>query len=973
MPSGDVLLRRPARYLVFVLFFLSGVSGLIYEIVWTRQLATVFGNTVFAVSTVLAAYMAGLALGSFAFGRSIDRGGRPLRLYALLQIGIAVSGVLLTWLLANIDAAAAWLHGVVAGSRLLANLARFAVCFLLLAVPTTLMGGTLPVLSKLLVERRSSLGRYVGLLYALNTLGAAAGCSVAGLVLIGRVGLRSTVWIAALLNALVALMAWLLHPRQEAAPPSKSSPVPSGASSPVPGDPDTLPPSLARLILGVMALSGFAALGYEVVWTKALIFLLGNSVYAFAAMLTTFLIGLALGSLLCAWVVDRGRRLFATLGIVEAGIGVYGILCVQLFAFALASGNSPQAPLPDDWGLSVGTRLFRAFALLFLPTLLMGATFPLATRAYTSRMNRVGRSVGTVYAFNTVGAILGSAVAGFLLIPTLGLQRTALALGVVNLSLGILLCAVEPNLRRRVRSALLAMLICAMVMGLLAVPADAFRKVFERGTRFLYYKEEVTGTVWVEKSAFDRRLYIDRKDMAGTSLHSYDSQKILGHLPMLLHPNPRDAFVLGFGAGGTGYSISTHPQLRRIDAAELCPAVVEAAALFPEINGNILGHPKLSLVVDDGRHFLLTTRRSYDVISVDLLFPDAAGTGSLYTREFYELCSRRLNDDGLMVEWLPPHRLSERNVRVILKTCASVFPHLSLWWSPYYRCLLMVASKSELRISLPRLRERMDHPAVRRDLAQASIRNPYALLSYCIASDAGLSRLWEDESAMNTDDLPLIEYSAPLTRHAEGAIRRLLLESYASTARVPIVGFPAGGSHPSPKAAASLRAARAASRVLQEAAIADGAGDTEAAIARTRQALEIDRDNAVARRKLADMLRSRAVVLARRGLLDQAISLLSEALRAGPGLSETHGKLADLLRMKGRVDEAIHHYRQALRVNPNYATAHYSLGIALASKGNTKEAARHIESALAIEPNLPGAARLLQQLRAANRASPPRR
>lgn len=842
-------MRRYVRPTVFLLFFISGISALVYEVVWTRMLVMVFGNTVFAVSTVLAAFMTGLAIGSISFGRLVDRRGHPLRTYALLELGIAVSAILLTAVLWRVNTLCVWLQQSVSDSAVLLTLVRYAVSFSLLVVPTTLMGGTLPVLSKFIVGHRSSLGRRVGALYALNTLGAAAGCYAAGFLLIGRIGLDWSVWTAAFLNLCVGSLAWWLGSRVASHAKPRRVFLPGAQVNPKVGE-AKVGQILGALVLGTMALSGFAALGYEVVWTRLLTFVLGNSVYAFATMLTTFLVGLGLGSMLCSRLVDRGKRLVAALGMVQAGIGIYGIVCVQLFGRLLGSAGPMSFYASGDWAAAAGSSFFRALRIMFIPTLLMGASFPLAVRIYAANISKLGQRIGKVYSFNTVGAILGSTVTGFVFIPLLGLQNSMIGLGLINVALGLTLGAAEPRMSRAARTILLGAISGALILAFWTTPSDTFRRALEKGTSFVYYKEDVSCTVWIEEAAPDRTLLVDGREMAGTYLRKFSSQKMLGHLPMLLHPNPRSVFVLGFGAGGTCYSMSTHPELKRIDSAEFCPAVIQAAELLPDINHRILRDPRLHLVINDGRNFLVTTRRRYDVISVDLLYPDSAGTGSLYTREFYQLCSRRLEDDGIMVEWIPPHLLSMRDVKVILRTCQSVFPHTALWHTPYYGSLLMIASKKAFAIDFQKLQQRMDYPSVKKDLSQVHIANPYTLVSCFVAADETLASYAQDVSLVNTDAHPFIEYSAPRARTEDVKIYQSLLDIQQPI--LPHLVNLGQTEEEQDQVRARLSASLESMRFVQHAVIAMRKGGLSAARDHCSKALKLDSDNEVARDLLAE-------------------------------------------------------------------------------------------------------------------------
>ena len=393
---------RKTRIVLFGLFFCSGASCLIFEVVWTRQLTVILGSTVFAVSTVLTAFMGGLALGSYLGGRVVDRGKHPLRTYALLEVGIGVSGFLLTLLLSQTGPVYVGLHRGLAEHPLFLYATRYVFSFCVLAVPTTLMGATLPALSKFVARRQSALALDVGRLYALNTFGAASGCYLAGFLLIGNVGIEGSVRLAAALSIAVGTAAWLYQRRLGEGAPSRPRPAVDDA-----GDDDRAHRPLRWLVLVAFAVSGFAALGYEVAWTRLLTPFLGNSVYAFSAMLTAFLSGTALGSLCLSGCVDRRKRLVAGLGLIEAAIGFYVLLSVCLLGWFAESLTRFVQPNPAWEGTAA--RFLEAFALLLVPTFLMGAAFPVAGRAYIASVRRLGRSLGELYAWNTTGAIFGAA------------------------------------------------------------------------------------------------------------------------------------------------------------------------------------------------------------------------------------------------------------------------------------------------------------------------------------------------------------------------------------------------------------------------------------------------------------------------------------------------------------------------------------------------------------------------------------
>ena len=774
-------MMRTCRRSVLVLFFASGVSGLIYEVVWVRLLTSVLGNTVFAVSAVLAAFMAGLALGSLLAGRLIDRRSDPLRVFALLQIGLGPVAFYLTVVLAEIGPVYVWLHRSLGSYPAALSLARYAFAFGLVVIPATLMGATLPVLSRFMARREGAVGLDLGTLYALNTLGAAVGCYAAGFVLIGHVGIRASVWFAAALNVGVGLWALYCHKRAGAATLDRAWATGEGG----PAAASELPahaPALGHAVLAVIAASGFAAMGYEVLWTRALVFFLGNSVYAFSAMLTTFLVGLACGSWLAARWVDRVRRPWAGLGLVESGIGFYCLLTIYLFAWKLDWAASLSASIlwQKPW-----LQFLKAFGVMFVPTCLFGATFPLAARMYVAGVRQVGSGVGKLYTCNTLGGIAGAAVTGFVLLPALGIEVSLAVLCALNLGLGVVLCVGEPAARGWSRALAGAGLLTAAVLGVALMPRDAFRRLHEAKPgspgRVIAYREDAAAAVCVLQEGRDVTLRIDNLPVAGTAAGYLDSQKFLGHLPVLLHPDPRSVFVLGFGAGGSCYSASTHPEVERIDSAEFCPGVAAVAHMFLRVNHNILASPRCRLTVEDGRNVLLTTRERYDVISVDLLFPQSAGAGSLYTEEFYELCRRRLRDRGIVVEWVSPHLVSSDHLRIILRTARKVFRHTALWHTSRYAHMMLVASQEDLRIDYARLARGMASPAAARDLGEIDVTSPEKFLSYFIAGDEGVGRLVQGPGPINTDDLPLVEYGLPLASRLPASN---MFATHAAAARI---------------------------------------------------------------------------------------------------------------------------------------------------------------------------------------------
>ncbi|HXK25510.1 MAG TPA: fused MFS/spermidine synthase [Myxococcota bacterium] len=739
------------RFLVLVLFVASGAAGLIYEVVWTRQLSLVFGVTTYAAATVLATFMGGLALGSYAFGRRIDRGGNPLLAYAALEAGVGLYALFVPLLLGALVVPYIWLRQLELPYAVLALL-RALLAAGVLVVPTALMGGTFPILVRLFALVRGELGRVAGVLYFVNTLGALAGCLAAGFVLISRVGLTRTTWIAAGTNFAVAAIAAYLGRRHAASFEAKpAEPQPATRE---------LSPGMARLVLVAIGVSGFTSLAYEVVWTRALPRYVYNSTYAFTTMLATFLAGIALGSALhAAWL--RGRRrpvlLFAALELLVA----LGFL-LSSYLFADLRGISDAIlgrNVVESFGQSVLLLFLRAALILLLPAVFLGATLPLATELCARGLATAGGTVGRVYAVNTLGAILGSLAAAFLLIPGLGMQGTLLFLIALNFALAWLLAVSDTRTTPR-RLVVGASLAAVAGVALLRVPPDLFRRTFAPpGSELVFYREGVTDTVGVLEANGQRIIhYEDQRGTAGTM--SFPWNYFFAHLPMLLHPGePRLVLHICFGVGNSLSAVAAHESVERVDSVELSPHVLEAGRYF-WTNSDVLSHPKVHTIIDDGRNFVLASRESYDVILLEPPEIFTAGVINLYTRDFYRDAAARLAPDGVMLQWVPIGEAPLEEERMLFRAFSDVFPHATAWQQLRGGPILLVGTHQPLRIDYERLRARMAEPHVRRDLEIAGIRSADELLSFFIFDEEGFRSFVGDAQPV-TDDHTVLDFSMP--------------------------------------------------------------------------------------------------------------------------------------------------------------------------------------------------------------------
>lgn len=676
------------RVCLLVFFFLSGVSGLIYEIAWVREASLTFGVSVYAYSAVLTAFMIGLALGSYLMGRWADERERPLRAYALVEAGIAVLAALSPFILASLNGLyAAFTQALHPGFGWL-TLLRLVLSIVVLTPTTFLIGATLPLMSRIYATRVGRVGSDVGRLYLVNTAGAALGCFLAGVFLIRLLGLRQTIFLGAALNLLVAAGALSLARfsagRARREPPLVAHEVPAASDDTglARGGERTVPelptPSRGALqfVAAGYALSGFAALAYEVVWARILYIHTAHAVYSFALMLTIFLCGLAGGSAIGAWWLRRHRATVGQFGMLQLGIGALAVSILFVFA------RLPFLNIDELFGgFSVQYELAIAAITLFPPTFLMGVLFPVVGSLYTRERTRaVGFRIGTVNALNTLGAIVGALAAGFVLIPLLGLRNATLLLAGVNLALGSgALWLSAPN-RPRLRWAGFPSL-GLPVSAAFVVPPGIYLGGYTDWSQYLiFYEEGAETTVSVFERPEDnfKISFVNGRDEVLTDEASMLAFRLLGHLPALLQPEARNALVLSFGNGIATGTLDTHG-IPVIDAVDLSPEMIEAGRLFTEENYNVLDSPRLRLYVEDARNFLLRTDERYDIISADATHPSNASSWALFTREFYELVQRRLTPDGVFMQWVPSHGLQEADYRAVLRTAWSVFPHTTLW------------------------------------------------------------------------------------------------------------------------------------------------------------------------------------------------------------------------------------------------------------------------------------------------------
>jgi spermidine synthase len=776
-----------ARRVFLGLYLLSGTTSLLYQVIWSRLLTLEMGQTAAAVSTVLAAFMGGQALGSALAGRAASglSSRRALSIYAGLELLVCLAALAVGPLLALAHPLLQAAYDDGNGGAAFVAL-RLAICLLVVTLPATAMGATFPIAVRWLERGGKPAGRTAGVLYAANTLGAAGGAALAGFALLPTFGLTQTTLIGVAINILVALGALLLTRAEAPRKPAfgitslrQLSAEDDDAPLALVNEPDlhrdehgrrTHSVARPRSAAALLAISGCVALIYEVTWTRLLALTIGPTTYAFSAMLMAFILGLAIGAAIASRLLAHIRRPIIPLAVTQilAALGAFG-----------AAWLVPWLPLWAAWVASVSPGYVwllllnsAAIVLLLAPmTLALGAAFPFAVAAAAPPGISAARAAARVYTANTLGAIAGALAGGFLLIPNLGLQRTIVLAGAVATIAGV-----ELIWRTRrgsfTRTWVAGFGTLSMIVGLMLPDWD--RKLLSGGPytygptpadvqlgldagALLYYGDGTAGTVAVRRIAGETTMSVNGK-VEASDAGGMLTQKLLAHLPLLLHPAPHDICIVGLGSGVTAGAALTHP-VDRVDTIELSSEVVSASAFFAKENHDALQDSRGHVVIGDGRSHLRLARRRYDVIVSEPSTPWMAGVASLFTREFFVAARDRLNTGGLFCQWAHTHDISRQDLTSILATFTEVFPGGSLWLVGETDVLL-IGGREPIEPLIANVTGNWSRPGVAADLARVDVRDPFSLLSLFVAQGSILRGL-SSGAPVQTDDRTALEFSAP--------------------------------------------------------------------------------------------------------------------------------------------------------------------------------------------------------------------
>jgi len=999
--------------LVLVCFFTSGMTGLIYEVLWTRMIVKIIGGAPFAVSIILTIFMGGLGLGSWIAGRTIDRiaePGRLVKIYGLLELAIGAYGLVLPLLIAVFAPLFAVLYNAVFSTFMLYNLLTFVGCAILLLFPVVCMGATLPVLSRFYVSSLSHIGTHTGRLYGLNTVGAGVGALLTGFWFLSSFGVWGTLAIAVILNGVIGLVTIAVSGRVRGI---EKHPTPQKDTAPE-KDAPAFPYAVVIGSLIVFAVSGFCSMSYEVIWTKLLGLIVGPTTYSFTLVLVTFIFGLALGAMFFGWLADRTRRPVQLLLITQVAAAVFALGVSQLFGNSQLFFAKLIATYQDQFVLLNIMKAFWVFVIMLPPTLCLGATFPLVGKIFTPSAAKVGRSIGVAYAINTIGAVLGSFVAGFVIIPAVG-KSTGLSL-VIGLQLlnalvfgGIILARKSQRILTWAPSMLIALIVLGVCFAypkwdkkLLAVGkyhrlnaqginanSISWMESLLDGPRIvasvehsdvIYYGDGVTGVTTVLEShdamGNDEFSMANSGKPEASTRGDMPTQTMLAHFPMLFTRDAKNVMLIGLASGVTAGEVLYYP-IDRLDVIEISSKVVTASDYFREWNNNVLADPRVHLIVQDGRAHMGLTDRSYDVIISEPSNPWMAGLAALFTRDCFEYAHERLNDNGMFVQFIHAYQMDWPTFALVGRTFADVFPNAMLVAtdpSDSPSDYMLVGIKGDRRLDIETARQNLQYVAQSGNVTITDPRLPLMLIK------AENLKLLFGDGPTNTDSHPRLEFAAPklmfeadLGISEQIAARGRLTEStarFVQQARDDVdaqlaiarwaysVHLPFHGSVPAFVDLAEATPDQAAAYF----SIVDRYCRNNPPVlslfqddsTRHRCALcQIERLQHLVDIDSADAqtFPYLAHLYANENQIDQELAVYQKWLAYEPRNVAAFLGSSRILLQQGRTDPAIKQLLAAQRIEPENVAVLGALGMAYGRAGNSNAARQYLERALRLDPN----------------------
>ena len=920
--------RTVQLLIALICFFLSGFAGLVYEVVWIRQASLLFGSTTFALSTVLAVFFLGLACGSYLFGRYGQRTGHPLLVFALVEIGLGLSALASPYAFELADILYGTVYRSLAGYAILHFLTRIVLVGFVILPPTVLMGATLPLFCRQFVRSDAKIVRSVGLLYGINTLGAALGCVCAGFVLLPELGFLDTVRLGAVLNILIGIVAGSLPiARSRLARPRLLRPEERGH-------------------WGVFALFfavGFVALGSEVLWTRYLGLLIANTVYTYTLTLAVVLVGLVLGSVIASLFFDRTGHRARYFGALQVLLGLVVLLLMML---------------PSDIWQRLGEEWWIYAVLLLPPGVLGGASFPLAVRMVVEDASAASGGTGKIAAVNTLGGIAGALAIGFVGLPFFGLESSLLFVTGTSLAVGFAAWIwLDRTSTLAVKAAFIGLFSCVWLGVFCLLPTRIPADFLGEREELVDFREGYGSNLAVIRQDRGLQLEINRW-WQGRDRKTH--QVMAAHVPMLLHPEPKRVLLVGVGTGQTAARFLLYP-IDRLECVDIEPTIF--SFIRPHFDSRWMEDPRVELIGADGRNYLRHTPSTYDVISLELGQLSRPGVASFYTADFYRRVKKRLRSGGFLVQFVPLSLLTTDHFRSTVQSFLVAFPYSLLWYNTSE--LLLIGGKQDFAIDRAILEGRLSNEKIRRDLEYSHwggplywLNRPQVFLGSYLMGSGGLAEL-ANEASSYRDDRPVLDYAvARAFVHRTNALPTLgLLHKHLDSLATLM---PIGSDEERTIEEIRTKNLReiAASAALRQAKVLIAIRnylDASKLLAGTLHQLP---EHLVVRRTLADVLMRLGRFADARAHYTQVVEIAPQDVQALDGLALAFHQL-------GHLDEAIHHYKAALRLQPDRAETCSNLGGALARRGKLKEAQVYLEKALQLKADFADAKRNLAQVQAA--------
>jgi len=912
-------------------FFLSGSIGLSYEICWIRKASLVFGSAMFAISTVLAVFFGGLALGSYLFGKYSQRVSRPLKIYAMLEMGVGILGILSPMMFTAADSLFGLFYHSILDSFPLLSFTRFILVSLILLPPTILMGGTLPLFCRQYVLNKDHISLSVGLLYGVNTLGAAIGCALCGFYMISNIGINVTIYICGILNLMIGLVIWKLP---FSAPIMQIKEVQKNHKNEKNFSTHIIKRYWTISVGFLFFLSGFVILGNEIIWSRYLSLIVYNSVYTYTLTITVILIGIVVGSALTAKFFDRTVRRPLIFGSVQMAIGITVLMALML-------PSNFWSNVIDS--TEITTLIWMVCIVLFLPAVLSGISFPLAIRMVVNEPSKAGSGVGIMTAINTVGGITGSLIVGFFLLPIFGLQKSVMIITAISLIIGFISWFfLEPS-RPSISKYAIVIIIFLVWLGIPYINKTKLPDDFLASQgNLIDFREGISSFVSVIKRGEELQLAVDRA-WQGSDRRGH--QVMAAHVPMLLHPNPKNILVIGLGAGQTPSRFLIY-DIKHLDCVEIEPEVVQLAkAYFPS---DWMKDPRTSFIVEDGRNYLTHIKKKFDVISIEVGQVYRPGVAPFYTSDFYHRARLRLNENGIICQFVPISFFSLKEFQTIVASFLNAFPQSVLWYNT--RELLLIGNRSnKIKLKKKRFNMLKLNKSINQDLNFAywgginhRLNRPEVFLGGFLVGPEGLAKLSE-KAKIYRDDVPFIEYST--VRQALPATPTINLISENVEPVNNILNFAIDeklGLLSQSIRKKNLGNTLALDLIALNSTYSKGSSP-QYSIDLLRKLVELNSENVNFNLKLA-------AALEKQGKYEEAVNYYQKTLKIAPDSAEANYDLGNILASQGKLQEAVNHYQKAVNSEPNSAKAHYNLGNALAELNKRDDAIAHYKKALNIEP-----------------------